>query len=348
MDTTGTGTRRTATTARATAPTLADYARHSAYSDPGRHADLLRAVAPTPAATGAAACATIVHYRAGRPALTDAQRADIDQRWLATILDTAVARQAGPLDAPRDLPRQVAGCCRDHTLFSLGVLRSHGVPARSRIGFAGYFEPPFFHDHVVVEHWDAGDGTGEDGTGRWVRWDPELTPDSSWGFDVRDMPTGPGSPFPTAAEVWRAIRAGEVDPASYGVDPGMPHLGGKDFVRGYVLLELAHRMRDEVLLWDVWGATPDDVPGVAELWAQEADGDAPALEPSSDELDALADEVAALLVAADAGDAAAEAALADRYAGRWAARGRVTTLSPFGRVGITDLAERTTRWAPAP
>ncbi|MFI2102780.1 transglutaminase domain-containing protein [Isoptericola sp. NPDC019693] len=341
------------TTARATAPTLDDYARHSAYSDPGPHEELLRAVVPTPAATGAAACATIVHYRAGRPTLTDAQRADIDQRWLSSILDTAVARRTGPLDAPRDVPQQVAGCCRDHTLFSLGVLRSHGVPARSRIGFAGYFEPPFFHDHVVVEHWDAGaGGTGEKGTGRWVRWDPELTPDGAWGFDVRDMPTGPQSPFPTAAEVWRAIRAGQVDPASYGVAPDLPELGGQDFVRGYVLLELAHRMRDEVLLWDVWGATPDDVPGVGDLWAQEAGGDdapvEPSPEPTSDELDALADEVAALLVAADAGDAAAEDGLAARYAGRWAARGLVTTLSPTGRVGITDLRGRTTRWAGAP
>lgn len=332
------------TTARAAAatlaaPTLADYARHSAYSDPGPHADLLRAVDPTPAATGAAACATIVHYRAGSPELTDAQRADIDQRWLAAILGTAVARQPGPLDAARDVTRQVAGCCRDHTLFSLGVLREHGVPARSRIGFAGYFNAPFFNDHVVVEHWDA---VSE----RWVRWDPELPDDGTWGFDPRDMPTGPTSPFPTAGEVWRAIRAGEVDPASYGVDPGMPHLGGKDFVRGYVLLELAHRMRDEVLLWDVWGGTPDDVPGVAELWAQEAPDDRG--EPTSDELDVLADDVAALLVAADAGDAAAEAALAERYAGRWAARGRVTTLSPTGRIGITDLARRTTRWADAP
>ncbi|MFE5308591.1 hypothetical protein [Isoptericola sp. NPDC056605] len=327
-----------------TAPTLADYARHSAFSDPGPHADLLRAVGPDPASAGAAACATIVHYRAGNPELTDEQSADIDRRWLSSILDGAVARQAGPLAAPRDHARQVAGCCRDHTLFALGVLRQHGVPARSRIGFAGYFEPPFFHDHVVVEHWAEGE---DDGAGRWVRWDPELTPDGPWDFDVRDMPTGPASPFPTAAEVWQAIRAGEVDPASYGVAPGIPELGGRDFVRGYVLLELAHRMRDEVLLWDVWGATPDDVPGVTELWAHEAraDGAEPSSEPTSDELDALADEVAALLVAADAGDTSAEAALADRYAGRWAARGRVTTLSPTGRVGITDLASRTTRWA---
>ncbi|SKC41730.1 transglutaminase domain-containing protein [Krasilnikoviella flava] len=331
------------TTASTAAPTLADYARHSAYSDPGPHADLLAAVAPDRAEIGRAACATIVHYRAGGVPLRDEQRADIDRWWLASTLDAATERRPGPLTEGRAPGQMVAGCCRDHTLFSLAVLRQHGVPARSRIGFAAYFEPPFFHDHVVVEHWDA---AGE----RWVRWDPELTPDGSWEFDVRDMPTGPASPFPTAAEVWRAIRAGEVDPASYGVGPELPELCGKDFVRGYVMLELAHRMRDEVLLWDVWGVVPDDVPGVAALWAQaREDGPEPssasAPEPTSEELDALADELAALLVAADAGDPAAEAALAARYAGRWAARGLVTTLSPTGRVGITDLRGRATTWA---
>ncbi|MCK9795380.1 transglutaminase-like domain-containing protein [Isoptericola sp. 4D.3] len=322
-----------------TAPTLDDYARHSGYSDPGPHRDLLRAVAPTPAAAGAAACATIVHYRAGDPTIGDEQRGDIDQRWLATILGTAVARRPGPLDAPRDLPEQVAGCCRDHTLFSLGVLREHGVPARSRIGFAGYFEPPFFHDHVVVEHWDAAEE-------RWVRWDPELTPDDSWGFDVRDMPTGPASPFPTAAEVWRSIRAGDVDPASYGVSPELPELGGKDFVRGYVMLEVAHRMRDEVLLWDVWGALPDH-PGLVALAAGSPPGHVPLVPLSDDAWDALADALAALLVAADAGDGGAEAALAERYAAGLGPRGTVATLSPTGRVGITDLRGRSTRWAGA-
>ncbi|MFE6971453.1 hypothetical protein [Isoptericola sp. NPDC057653] len=325
------------------APTLADYARQSAYSDPGPHADLLRAVAPDPAATGAAACATIVHYRAGDPDLADEQRDDIDQRWLSAVLGTAVARQPGPLGAPRELHRQVAGCCRDHTLFSLGVLREHGVPARSRIGFAGYFEPPFFHDHVVVEHWDAG---ADGGAGRWVRWDPELTPDGPWDFDVRDMPTGPASPFPTAAEVWRAIRAGEVDPASYGVAPELPDLGGKDFVRGYVLLELAHRMRDELLLWDLWGALPDE-PAVAALVAASPPGHVPLVPLTDDAWDTLTDALAALLVAADAGDADAEAALAERYAAGLGPRGRVVTTSPTGRVGVTDLRERTTRWAAA-
>lgn len=339
MDATAPITTDAPTAAAAAAPTLDDYARHSTFSHPGPHAAALRAITPDVASIGAAARAAVVHYRAGNPELTAEQAADVDRRWLSSLLDAAVARQPGPLDAPRDPARQVAGCCRDHTLLSVGVLREHGVPARSRIGFAGYFEPPFFHDHVVVEHWQADDAGG----GRWVRWDPELDPDGTRGFDVRDMPTGPASPFPTAAEVWQAIRAGEVDPASYGVDPGQPQLDGKGFVRSYVLLELAHRMRDEVLLWDVWGAAPG-LPGVAELLAASPPGTVPLVPFAPETWDTLTDALAALLVAADAGDAAAEAALAARYTAGLGPRGRVVTASPTGRLGVTDLGDRSTRW----
>lgn len=316
------------------APTLHDYARQSAYSDPGEHAGLLASLDPTPAALGAAVCTAVVHYRAGDPVLSAEQRADIDRRWVDRILDAAVARQPGPLHAARPLERQVAGCCRDHTLLSVATLRAHGFPARSRIGFADYLEPGFFHDHVVVEHWD-----GE----RWVRWDPEMAADDDHGFDVHDLPTGPDSPFPTAAEVWRAIRAGDVDPASYGADRRVPELCGTPFVRAYVFLELAHRMREEVLLWDAWGAAPD-LPGVAELMARSPLGHVPLVRLDQDTWDALTDALAALLVAADAGDAAAEATLAARYAGGLGPGRRVLTLSPLTGLGVTDLHARTTRW----
>lgn len=45
----------------------------------------------------------------------------------------------------------------------ISLLRHHGVPARSRIGFAGYFTQGWHHDHVVPEAWLGG---------RWVRCDP--------------------------------------------------------------------------------------------------------------------------------------------------------------------------------
>ncbi|GIG19635.1 hypothetical protein Cch01nite_03590 [Cellulomonas chitinilytica] len=313
-------------------PHIDAYAQHSPYSDPGPHGALLKEVEPTPPALHQAACATIVHYRGQASELAAGQDADIDLRWLSHVLDVATARVPGSLTADRPVHDRVAGCCRDHSLFAVAVLREHGIPARTRVGFAGYFEGGFHHDHVVAELWD-GD--------RWVRFDPELDPVNGpvggpqpWGFDIDDMPTGPGAPFQTAAEVWQQVRAGTVDPSVYGVDASMPELCGAEFVRGYVVEELAHRQREELLLWDVWGDTvPRDL----------ADG-----LPPEEEVDALVDEVADLLVRADAGDRDAEAALDALYgtSPRLNPSAGVLTLSPTGRVGDTDLAARSTRWRP--
>jgi hypothetical protein len=303
-------------------PELADYAAHSRFSDPGPHAPLLAAVATDPGALHEAACSVVIHYRGGADQLRPGQDADIDLRWLADLLDEAQRRSPGPLTSPREPAQQIAGCCRDHTLVAIGVLREHGIPARSRVGFSGYFRPGFHHDHVVGEYWDGS---------RWVRFDPELNMAENWfGFDSHDMATGLGAPFETAAEVWLAHRRDGLDVASYGVDPSLPFLCGPEFVRGYVVTELAHRQRDELLLWDVWGDT------------------LPETTTPADDLDRLADDIAALLVAADAGDAAAEASLADRYATdpRLRPGASVVTLSPTGRVADADLVAQVNHWRP--
>lgn len=293
--------------------------KHSPYSDPGRHRSLVAAVAPEPRAIHRAVTATIAHYRADPTPPTAEQLADIDRRWLASILDAAVARAAGPLDASRAPRDRVGGCCRDHSLLAVSILREHGVAARTRLGFAGYFSVGFRHDHVVVElHRD----------GRWVRFDPELDP-GSHDFDVDDLPRGEGSPFETAAEAWLAHRAGRTDLDAYGVAPGTA-VGGAQLVHAYVLGDLAHRMRRELLLWDGWGAM------------------APPGKPIGPGAVALADRVAALTVDADAGDPRAEASLEELWRETGVAPGRfVTTVSPSGRVGTTDLEARTTRWSTA-
>ena len=162
------------------------------------------------------------------------------------------------------------------------MLRQHGIPARSRVGFASYFAPGWHHDHVLVEYWN-----GE----RWVWADPELDPAGEWRFDGYDIDPRAGL-FDSAARVWSAYRAGTIDPDVYGVDSGLP-IRGAWFIYDYVLHELAHRQKDELLLWDGFGAMTGDI----------ADADL-----------ALADEIATLLLAADDGDEAAEKVLADRYA----------------------------------
>ncbi|HWJ84355.1 MAG TPA: transglutaminase-like domain-containing protein [Cellulomonas sp.] len=306
---------------------LTAYARHTAFTEPGPYARALAAVEPTQEAIHVAACSLVVHYRGQADRVTDAMREDIDLRWLEAIL--AVAADRAPLDlgVPRRLGDEVAGCCRDHTLVALGVLREHGIPARSRVGFAGYFEPGFHHDHVVAELWDGS---------RWVRFDPELGTEG-FEFDPHDLPTGPRAPFETAAEVWIRARAGNLDVSSYGVDRSLPELCGLDFVRGYVVLELAHRQGDEMLLWDEFGARAAGLP--ADLLPAGGVAD-------EREAEALVDEIAVLLVQADAGDEEAEAELAARYASdpRLNPRGGIVTLTPHDRVGDVDLAARTTRW----
>ena len=297
-------------------PNLDAYATHSPYSDPGPYAGLLADLPTDTGAIQAAACNAVIHYRGMADALYDGQDADIDLRWMADILRVTQERSSEPLSRPRPAHEQVAGCCRDHTLVAVATLRQHGIPARSRVGFASYFRPGFHHDHVVAERWD---GT------RWVRFDPEIV-NADWPFDTHDLATGPGAPFETAAEVWLAHRAG-ADVGSYGVDPSLPHLTGPEFVRGYVVVELAHRQRDELLLWDVWGDTLPDT-----------------TTPPAD-LDRLADDIATLLVAADAGSDAAERELEVRYASDPRLHAHdVVTLSPVGRVGDTDLEQRVTRW----
>jgi Transglutaminase-like superfamily len=287
--------------------TPVDYARHSAYSDPGRLAALLAELPTEPGALSAVARNVIAHYRAQADGLPEETRQDIHLRWLADILATDQERNAAPLQTERPLAERIQGCCRDHTLFCVGALRQHGIPARSRVGFASYFKPGWNHDHVVVEAVIGG---------RWVRFDSELVPDR-FPFDVLDLPVGPDAGFRTAAEVWQGHRAGRLDVDTFGVDVDVP-VGGEWFVRTYVIQELAHRMKDELLLWDSWGTMGPD-----------ADVDA----------DALADEIAALLVAADGGDDGAERRLIERYRADPALHpgDRIQSFSPYGDE-VTEVA----------
>ncbi|MCF0094909.1 transglutaminase domain-containing protein [Micromonospora sp. MH99] len=284
------------------------YRKHSPYSDPGRHAALLDAVPADIATVAATARNVIVHYRAGGVELPGDRLEEVNSRWVERILDTDQSRSALPLRTERPAVDRVAGCCRDHTLLSVALLRQHGVPSRSRVGFASYFTPGWHHDHVLVEYWNGH---------RWIWADPEVDPAGDWRFDGYDIDPTAGL-FDSAARVWSAYRAGAIDPDVYGVAPDLP-VHGAWFIYDYVLHELAHRRKDELLLWDSFGAMTDDL----------ADADV-----------TLADEIAALLLKADDGDEAAEQALADRYAtdSRLRPGARVRSFSPVSNaVSTVDL-----------
>lgn len=248
-----------------------DYTKQSRYSDPGKHAALLDDLPRDLFAVAAVARNVIVHYRAGGFQFTGDRLAEIDSKFVERILDTDQSRHPFPLAQPRQPDQRVAGCCRDFTLLTVAALRHQGVPARSRVGWASYLQPGFHFDHVIVEYWNGG---------RRVWMDPQM--------DERDIPPNAGL-FDSAATAWQALRRGEIDPDNYGVWPGSP-LGGEWFLHNYVIREVAHRYRDEMLLWEEWGLVSREM-----------------REPE------VIDEVADLLVRADGGDEVAERELHRRY-----------------------------------
>ena len=295
---------------------VAGYATQSPYSDPGRHTRLLDDVPPTPEAVSAMARNVVVHYQASGVELPAATRPDVDLRWVEAIFETDQRRHHAPLARERPVAARVQGCCRDHSLLAVAALRHHGVPARTRVGFASYLFASWNYDHVVVEIWSEG---------RWRRFDPEVTEALPVLADPTDIPRSPDGPFLTAAEVWLGHRAGRLDVTRFGA-PEHAALQGVPFVHAKVVCELAHRLRDELLLWDRWGAMDP------------LRFDAPPRDVD------LVDEIATLLVSADDGDASAERALLDRYRedSRLHPGSLVHCISPTGVRSRVDLVTRST------
>ncbi len=145
--------------ARPTPAELDAYRSQSVVSDPGEHGDWLDAVRPDPASMRETAVALVHHYRAfGDPAeqgFAPERIDEIDLRYADTILGRLRELDPTPPPAARAATDTVLGCCRDHTLLMVTQLRRRGVPARARVGFAGYFVDPWMLDHVVAEVWDA-------------------------------------------------------------------------------------------------------------------------------------------------------------------------------------------------
>jgi hypothetical protein len=180
--------------------------------------------------------------------LSEERRRAIHIRPVEEVLDGILALDPRPLSAARPPDRRLAGRCHHYTRLLVAVLRAKGVPARVRCGFAAYFNPGSFEDHMVFERWSAGEQ-------RWVLVDPQL--DEVFrerlkiGHDHLDVPR---DQFIVAAEAWERCRSGAAYPARFGI--GFAQLYGLWFVAGSLVHDVAAPNKVEVLPWDVWGAQP--------------------------------------------------------------------------------------------
>lgn len=243
------------------------YGAQSRVTDPGRFAGLASGVAGDLPAMRAAAQQLVFHYRAGGDFAAngiDASRiSEIDTRYAKDMLARLRQLADRPLAEPRQPSERVVGCCRDFTVLFLSIARGHAVPARARVGFATYFVPGWYLDHVVAEVWDAG-------VRRWRLVDPELADDFTDGADGQriDPLDVPATKFLTGARAWQACRAGTADAGKFLVDPGLdlPVTRGWPYLRHNLVHDLASLAKQEMVLWDYWGINGiDGEPGQQQL-----------------------------------------------------------------------------------
>lgn len=221
---------------------LDPYRRHSAVTDPGEHRTLLADLPTEVAALGAIVRGIVVHrdetsWMHGFD-LPAQRRDEANTRWVEQIL-----ARTGDL-RERAAPNRFAGTCRDFSVVLCALLREAGIPARPRVGFAGYFKPGFFDDHWVVEYWTDGPG--------WRLVDAQLAGGAVEAYQVPIDPMNvPRDAFLVGGQAWRECRRGDRDPQHFGVRS--VGITGMWEVQGNVVRDVAALASVETLPWDNWG-----------------------------------------------------------------------------------------------
>ncbi|KMS73211.1 hypothetical protein ACM01_19585 [Streptomyces viridochromogenes] len=167
---------------------------------------------------------------------------DAESRYVTGILRVLAERGGTSLTGAREPAARFVGTCRDFALLHVSLLRATGTPARVRGGFGTYFVDGFHEDHWITEYRLPDGG--------WRLTDPQVLHPSydRLDFDPLDVPR---DRFLVAGEAWRACRAGEADPETFGFWSDET-LRGMWFVQGSLVLDLACRGGVETLPWDGW------------------------------------------------------------------------------------------------
>jgi Transglutaminase-like superfamily len=247
------------------------YTTHGRMTSPGRHKAFLDGLPSGIGALSEVAQGLVIHEFLTQKygfELSAERRATVHVRPVEEMLDRIVAEDSRRLTAAREPSARFVGDCRHFTVLTVAMLRAQGTPARARCGFGGYFGSGMFEDHWVCEYWD-------NGAGRWVLADAQLdeTQRRLFGIDFDPLDV-PRDRFVVAGQAWAQCRAGEADPASFGLS--MLEEGGDWWIAANVVRDVAALNNMEMLPWDSWGVMPK--PG----------------EPIDDDRVALFDRLAAL------------------------------------------------------
>ena len=173
---------------------------------------------------------------------------EINTRTMAHILAALLTKDDRSLTVARRNENRLVGCCRDFSLLACAMLRYQGRAARLRYGFASYFIPGYWVDHVIVEVWNGV---------RWQRFDPQVVGKRDWGYDLLDIPA---AAFVTGGRAWQLCRVEGADPDRFGLGPDAKDVRGWWFVRERLQLDVAALNKIELLCWDGIAGLQEGVP----------------------------------------------------------------------------------------
>jgi Transglutaminase-like superfamily len=180
--------------------------------------------------------------------LTAERRGSVHVRPVAGLLGRIMGEDGRPLTVAREPANRTPGNCRHFTVLAAAMLRAQGTPARARCGFGGYFGSGAFEDHWVCEYWDQG-------AAGWKLADAQIDDVQLKLFDVDfDLTDVPRDKFLVAGDAWRLCRAGDADPAKFGLS--FMNEAGYWWIGANLLRDVAALNNMEMLPWDIWGAMP--------------------------------------------------------------------------------------------
>ena len=230
------------------------YLAQSPVTDPGAYASWVAELPKDVSALRDASSELVFHYRGGgdyeQNGVPEERVREIDTRYVDEMLKILHERSAAPLGTPRPASERLVGCCRDFTALFVSFARAHGVRARTRVGFAGYFMPGWWLDHVVGEVWDAEQN-------RWRLVEAQVSPDfvDAGTGEVLNVLDVPRDRFLTGPDAWRASRNGTLDHGRFVVHPELPEpfLRSWPYLAHNLVLDLAALGSREMVLWDEYG-----------------------------------------------------------------------------------------------
>lgn len=171
---------------------------------------------------------------------------EIYLRTVPEMLKQILELDSSSLILERPLEKRKVSLCRDFAVLLVSILRHQGIPARARVGFAGYYraETPRHWDHRLAEYWNAK-------LNRWVLVDAmaDKTQLERLRFRIDPLNIDRSSQFLLAGEVWQQCRAGKAEPSEFGDDPddlGMPP------IRYALLHDFDYLNKSELVGFDAW------------------------------------------------------------------------------------------------